>query len=318
VDLTFLLIDRTLFQWQEVHQYGILDFGIKLEKNTYEAGETAKGSLIIEADKSFKVRKLKFSVCGKERYEAEMSGEWGHSSEEHDIFFFEDLIPQLKPTFDFSQADEDSKIEIHRGSYAIPFHFPIPSNALESYRGKHARITYEVEVGADMDRWKRDYHHTISFVVINPKMAYKLGDRYYLGEKPEKKEGVPYLDMEFEKKNTGVDELPKFSPGEIISGRLKMENIALTRVRKAIIEIYSVEYARWGHPRTVSDNHKKQIAYDQSKDKDTIAFEIQIPDSAKRSFNAKRSENNWLLEAKVDISDSPDICARVIQVASGH
>jgi hypothetical protein len=86
----------------------------------------ANGALLIEADKSFKVRKPKFSVCGKERYEAEMSGEWGHSSEEYDIFFFEDLIPQLKPTFDFSQVDENSKIEIPQGSYAIPFHFTIP------------------------------------------------------------------------------------------------------------------------------------------------------------------------------------------------
>jgi hypothetical protein len=44
---------------------GFLDLAIRLEKNTYEAGETAKGSLITKSDKNLKVRKLKFSVCGK-------------------------------------------------------------------------------------------------------------------------------------------------------------------------------------------------------------------------------------------------------------
>jgi hypothetical protein len=87
-------------------------------------------------------------------------------------------------------------------------------------------------------------------------------------------------------------------------------------VRKAIIELYNVEYARWGRPRTVSDIIKKQVTYDQQKDKDVIPFGIQIPHNAKRSFNANHSEYYWLLEAKVDVSDSSDIrVKRVIQVA---
>jgi hypothetical protein len=39
---------------------------IRFENNTYNAGETAKGTLFIKADKSLKVRKLKFSFCGKD------------------------------------------------------------------------------------------------------------------------------------------------------------------------------------------------------------------------------------------------------------
>jgi hypothetical protein len=45
-----------------------MEMDIRLEKNVYYAGETAKGTLLIKADKSLKVRKLEFSVCGKERY----------------------------------------------------------------------------------------------------------------------------------------------------------------------------------------------------------------------------------------------------------
>jgi hypothetical protein len=46
-----------------------LDFEISPDKDTYQAGESAKGTLLTRADKSLKVRELKFSVCGKERYE---------------------------------------------------------------------------------------------------------------------------------------------------------------------------------------------------------------------------------------------------------
>jgi len=94
---------------------------------------------------------------------------------------------------------------------------------------------------------------------------------------------------------------------------MKMENIEQSRVRKAIIELRSIEYARWGLPRTVFDSIKKQVTYDQRKDKDMIAFEIQLPQNAKRIFNANHSEYYWLLESKVDIDDRRD--NRVIQVA---
>lgn len=229
---------------------------IALDKNTYEAGGTAKGTFLTNADKSLKIKNLKLSVYGKERYVRGMMGGHGDdSAERYDIFFLEDLTPHLKPTFAFSQSNDD-KIEIPVGSYSIPFHFSIPTNALESYQGKDVRIFYEVEVHVDMGRWKRDYRRKLPFVVTNPKMDYRIGDRYYLDKEQEKEEGRPNLEMELETKDSKT-ELPKFSPGETIKGRLKMENIEQTRVSKAIIELHSIEYARWGRPRTVFDTRNK-------------------------------------------------------------
>ena len=130
-----------------------LDLRIWLDKNTYEASETAKGTLIIRANSSLKVRKLKFSVYGKERYGA--YGLWKRWVEKYDIFLFEDLSSFLK-SIKVSSHNHDS-VEIPQGSFAIPFHFSIPNNSLESYRGKNARIVYEVEIHADIG-WKEDYH----------------------------------------------------------------------------------------------------------------------------------------------------------------
>jgi len=46
-----------------------------------------------------------------------------------------------------------------------------------------------------------------------------------------------------------------------------------------------------------------------------IVGRLKIPKKAKRSYDAKHSEYYWLLETKVDLSDSSDIHAKkVIQV----
>ena len=97
--------------------------------------------------------------------------------EKYDTFFFEDLSPFLK-SINTLPHDDDS-IQIPQGSFAIPFHFTIPHNALESYRGKVARIVYEVEIRADIG-WKGDYHRILSFEVLNPNMKYTFsGDRFF-------------------------------------------------------------------------------------------------------------------------------------------
>jgi hypothetical protein len=174
---------------------------------------------------------------------AGISGDHSHRSDKYDIFFFDDLTSHLKSTSTFSQAGAND-IEIPQGSYGIPISFSIPENVLESYQGKHARIMYEVEITADMGRWKRDYHYTLPFAVTNPRMDYRIGDRYFLDKEQDKKEGQPLLEMILETKD-GAGESLKFNPGEVIKGRLKMENIERSRVRKAIIELHSIEYARW-------------------------------------------------------------------------
>jgi hypothetical protein len=44
-----------------------------------------------------------------------------------------------------------------------------------------------------MGRWKRDYHRTLPFVVKNPKMDYRIGDRHYLDKEQETEEGGPTM-----------------------------------------------------------------------------------------------------------------------------
>ena len=297
-----------------------MDLRIWLEKNTYDAGEK-KGTLIIKANSSLKVQKFTFSVCGKERYLEETKKNRrgivrglgrGTETEKYDIFFFEDLSSFIESTSSLLHIDD--RMEIPLGSTAIPFHFSIPPDALESYRGKHARIKYEVEVHVSMGRWKRD-SRTLTFEVTNPSMTCTFGDALYFGKEREKKGSQPYMRLELETKNDR-GAIPKFSPGEIIKGLLIIENGGLRRIKKTMIQLFGVEHAKWRRSRIICETIKEEIRYDHNKDMDTIAFGIQIPKKAKRSYGSKHSEYYWLLETKVDLSDSPDIhTKRVIQVA---
>jgi hypothetical protein len=160
-----------------------LDLRIWIDKNTYDAGETAKGTLIIKANSSLKVQKFTFSVGGKERYLEEIKKNRrgivrglgrGTETEKYYIFFFDDLSSFIESTSSLSHIDD--KMEIPLGSTAIPFHFSIPPDALESYRGKHAR----------------------PFDVTNPGMTYTFGDNLYLGKEKGKKQSQPYLRLELE------------------------------------------------------------------------------------------------------------------------
>jgi hypothetical protein len=291
----------------------------KLEKNTYDAGETVKGKLLIMTNKVLKVRKFNFSVRGKERYE-----EHGHSGsatysdgmfaqwkEKHDLFFFEDLSGFLN-SIDAS-ARNNGDLQIPEGEFAIPFHFSIPSNALESYHGRDVRIEYEVRIDADMGRWKKDYHHVTPFKVMNSKMTYTFGgDRLLLGEQQQGKEGKPHLDLKLENSDS-IDDIPVFSPGQMVRGESKIENIDMRRTREVIIQLYGVEFPKWGRGRQTSEVVKKEISLVGYKPNNImISFEMEIPHNAKRSYSGRFSEYYWILETKVDISGKSDIHANRI------
>jgi hypothetical protein len=153
-----------------------MDFGIKLEKDAYNPGETARGTLLINAEKNVKARKLIFAAYGKERYEERGGGYVESWTEKYDIFFVGDLSPFLKSIITYS--DNDDTIAIPQGSFMIPFHFSVPQNSLGSYQGVYVAIHYEVRVDMDIGRWKKGISGMLLFEVTNPTIPYMFsGDK---------------------------------------------------------------------------------------------------------------------------------------------
>jgi hypothetical protein len=76
----------------------VAGFDISLERNQYAAGETAKGTLLISADKDLSLRGFKFYVCGLENTDITVVKEYLMQTSlipmtyrQSDAFFYEDL-----------------------------------------------------------------------------------------------------------------------------------------------------------------------------------------------------------------------------------
>ncbi len=102
------------------------DFDLSLERNQYAAGETAKGTLVISAEKDFKVRGFEFSVSGEERVEIDLENS---TYKESDIFFSKDLsnfLTSIGTKVVRDDDDNDTILEVAGGNWKVPFEFTIP------------------------------------------------------------------------------------------------------------------------------------------------------------------------------------------------
>ena len=99
----------------------MVDFHITLERNEYAAGETAKGTLVISAEKDFKVRGFEFSVYGEERIEMKLEESYGVNAyysinattttyKDSNIFFSQDLSHFLNSIGTKIGAENDDDI----------------------------------------------------------------------------------------------------------------------------------------------------------------------------------------------------------------
>jgi hypothetical protein len=120
----------------------MVDFNITLERNEYAAGGTAKGTLVISAEKDFKVRGFEFSVSGEERVEMKLEDS---TYKESNIFFSKDLSHFLNSIGTKVGDDDSIMLEVAGGNWKVPFEFTIPVYALESYEGEYAKIFYKIK-----------------------------------------------------------------------------------------------------------------------------------------------------------------------------
>lgn len=290
---------------------------ISLERNEYAAGETVKGTLTISAGKDFKVQSFELSVSGEERI-IEISEEKSFenrriTSQESNVFFSKDLSRFLNSIGTKIEDGDDNILEMKGGITNVPFEFTIPDDALESYEGKHARTIYKIEAAANMPK-RLDIGKTLSFTVFNQKRKHMKFDRAIREEINEKTNSGIRLELEGDDKNN------TFSPGEIIRGKITIEDSKLSpKIRKAELILGAIEFAQAQGKKKRTEifpNYKEKIKgkieWNKDDNSSNIQFETHIPKDIKRSYLGKYSEYYWLLEAKVDIPWSDDLSARTI------
>lgn len=158
-----------------------LEFGVSLERTDYRPGETVRGLLTLNTEKSSRARQLRLFAEGKESttitveestsgYDSSSSSDrWdSHTYSEINTFFSEDLSHLIQKSVS-SNTLEDGTLEILPQTKEISVEFTLPSdiNLYSSYKGKHANITYTLKATADIAK-KLDVNKEEQFFVINP------------------------------------------------------------------------------------------------------------------------------------------------------
>jgi hypothetical protein len=153
-----------------------LAFDITLEKTEYRPGEIVKGTLTLKTKKSSKARRLVLFAEGKESTSITVSESAGAGSRrdtttrtysEINTFFSKDFSHLLQGSIS-SNILQDGTLEILPQNKVIAFDFTLPAdnNVFSSYKGKHAKITYNVKAIADIAK-KLDVNKEEQFSVIN-------------------------------------------------------------------------------------------------------------------------------------------------------
>jgi hypothetical protein len=225
----------------------MIDFYITLERNEYAAGETAKGALVIAAEKDFQVRGFGFSVSGEERVEIELENS---TYKESNIFFPKDLSHFLNSlgTKLGDDDDNDTILEVAGGNWKVPFEFTIPIYALESYEGEYAKIIYKIKAAVNR-AWREDVDANLSFTIFNHKRQYMKFERAITEEVIEKRENEEIIEkrespirLELEEKED--DDNNTFSPGETIRGKITIENAKISNIRKIEVILGAIEFVQ--------------------------------------------------------------------------
>jgi Arrestin (or S-antigen), N-terminal domain len=290
---------------------------ISLERNEYTVGETAKGTLTISEDKDFKVEGLELSVSGEERIIEISEGQSFENrritAQESNVFFSKDLshfLSSIGTEIEDDGDKNDNILKVAGGITKVPFEFSIPDDALESYEDKYARTLYKIEAAVNMPR-RLDIDRSLFFTVFNQKRKHMKFDSAITEEIKEKTNSGIRLELEGDK-NT-------FSPGEIIRGKITIEDSKLSpKIRKVDLILGAVEFvqAQGKKKRTeIFPNYKERIEWNKASDSSSSAvvpFKMHIPKDIKRSYLGKYSEYYWLIEAKVDIPWSDDLYGRTI------
>ena len=136
----FLIIKSKNLARVFIHQ--MKSINIELDKQHYLAGDTAKGIVNILANKETNDQNLIFTVYGEEKTRIAVGG--GPHSEVYsasNIFFNQDLSSFLTSNKDSYHNKALNMTKYYR---QIPFEFTIPKDALQSYDGKYAHISYMI------------------------------------------------------------------------------------------------------------------------------------------------------------------------------
>jgi hypothetical protein len=247
---------------------------ILIEQDDYAPGETVRGHVEVEWPKAAPVRGIRISLIGTEDTTISISRGSGDDRSmttyrEQDTQVAEEWILLGGDGIGWFRSAKEALTTIFgtqtypllkAGRHRFPFKIKIPPDALPSYSGQHASVTYRIAAVVDVPLgFDRLYEGVLA--VVEPRAA-AVVPRTYEDDRPARgffKKISADLRMGFE-----IRKVP-YHYGERIRVRLRVENRSQKRIRRVRFSFFWMEYAR-------------AEGYDREQRKDVENFNIKFPD----------------------------------------
>jgi len=261
---------------------------VQIDKPFYLPGQRLQGQVQLNLKQPTKIRSLDVSFQGTENVH------------------FTTGAGKNKRTYKATNPMLDAGLELSgqtpvpAGTTNFPFAFDIPPNALPSYQGKAAKVTWMLAAKADIP-WSGDLKQDVYPIVVNPFNRPPVPVAF------ENPEASPKIRLEL---SSNV-----YQPGETLEGEFVLLEAA--NIRAVRLQLFLLEQAT-GQGKVIgtssgSSVEKMKIGEKLEWPRDNlqaargIPFQIPISTQAAFTYTGKYSSIAWYLEATLDIPHHGDI-----------
>ncbi|MBW6519070.1 MAG: hypothetical protein K0A89_11295 [ANME-2 cluster archaeon] len=265
---------------------------IQLDNNNYLPGNEVSGSLILVVDKATNIRSLNHQVEGKEKTSITVST--GKSSV---TYHEENTIIDIKQSFMGEGI-------VQPGRYSEDFSFLIPEQALPTYEGRNAKISYEVKAWIDIPK----------HIDIKSRKKFMVKSLHKGSGRPGEAVSQVQNDISYTKRKlepTISVKLPfdQYNTGETIRASVMYTNPIRRKIRKVGAELFSKECAQAKRTKSTQKLSVRRFSLPLENIYEGLLsdFQIKIPENYNLSFESSFSNNNVYLRFYLDIRWARDI-----------
>lgn len=270
---------------------------VELPKEAYLPGEIVEGRVRLSIDKTVTARAVKLDIIGLEETRITVGSSDSRTTYREHNYMLRDRVILHSPQY-------DNDMDLEPGNYVFKFESILPKNALPSYSGNHAVVSYKLLARVDIPLW---------FDILGLRNMFVFRDRYALK--------LLTAPVRFQSENfLAPGDKPGFSveltktgyvAGEVIEGTVILSNTDSSKIRKIDVELLGAEFATArGHKRNrTQKKHEIEIPVHDMIDGIQNRFYLPIPRDAPSSYEGMYSNFRWGVEVGLDIPFGFDVKA---------
>jgi hypothetical protein len=298
---------------------------LQLEKTIYHLGETVRGVLVSEMDRPVKARGIRLVWQGVEKTHITVQqGKHSYTYREQKLWASQAIGFRGSERFEAQgdRAEGELKrqmgaleaVELAAGTQRYDFAFEIPAEAPPSYTGKNALVTYTLMASVDIPR-RPDVRQECAVQVLAAPRTPSQTPAATVSYPPV--EGQPGFTKDVLKRlrpeiqmNLRLDQA-EVQPGGGLEGRVSFTNSSNRQVKRVVLELTQVEYARAGkHERTTtnSTHTTTELVVGESGDLPIpTPFQMPVPVEFQPDWEGAYSRVFHIVQARLDVAWALDI-----------